>query len=250
MAMIQPQPIRQYSKAELRILVPFTLREYIDSEQKKLKRGSLEEVATRLGIKYKTVEYLWGKYRDSILNPEANLPLDFGRKKSPGRPLKVSLEELYERVKNVPFSERQNYRTLAIKVKVSRPVLQRAVKNGMLLRTTSSIKPLLTDVNKLARVAYCKSFVGPDNCFLAMLDRVDIDEKWFYITRSTQSYIIVPGETIPNRTCKHKSHIEKVMCLTAVACPRQNPSTGEWWDMVLYLQKIAQRTTKNRKKRN
>lgn len=183
-----------------------------------------------MDIKYKTVEYLWGKYRDSILNPEAHLPLDFGWKKSPSRTLKVSLEELYKRVKNLPLSERQNYLTLAIKVKVSRPVLQRTMKYGMLLRTTSAIKPLLTDENKSAWVAYYKSFVGADNCFLDMLDRVDIDEKRFYITRSTQSHIIIPGATIPNRTCKHKSHIEKVMCLTVVAHPRQNPSVGEWWD--------------------
>jgi hypothetical protein len=43
-----------------------------------------------------------------------------------------------------------------------------------------------------------------------MLERVDIDEKWFYMTEVATSYILVPGETPPHRTCKHKSHIEKV----------------------------------------
>ncbi len=102
---------------------------------------------------------------------------------------------------------------------MSKDVLQKAVKKGLLLKTTSAIKPLLTDANKAARVKYCRGFVGLDNCFMDLLDRVDIDEKWFYITRVNQSYIIVPGEEVPTRRCKHKSHIKKVMCLTAVTRP-------------------------------
>jgi hypothetical protein len=56
-----------------------------------------------------------------------------------------------------------------------------------------------------------------------MLERVDLDKKWFYMTEVATSYILVPGETPPRQTCKHKSHIKKVMCLTAVARPLQNP---------------------------
>ncbi len=92
------------------------LREYIDSELKRLRRGPIEDGAARLGIKYKTVEYYWGKYRDSILEPEAHLPLNFGRKKAPGRPMKVSLEELRQQVRAVPLSDQQNYCTLANKM--------------------------------------------------------------------------------------------------------------------------------------
>ena len=84
-----------------------------------------------------------------------------------------------------------------------------------------------------------------------MLDRVDIDEKWFYLTEVVTSYILVPGETPPHRTCKHKSHIEKVMCLTAIAWPRQNPHTGKWWDgkigTLFFTEQVpAKRTSKNR----
>ena len=56
-----------------------------------------------------------------------------------------------------------------------------------------------------------------------MLERVDLDKKWFYMTEVATSYILVPGETPPRQTCKHKSHIKKVTCLTAVARPLQNP---------------------------
>ena len=90
------------------------------------------------------------------------------------------------------------------------------------------IRPILTDKNKADRVVYCCSFVQ-DGQFVDMLERVDIDQKWFYMTEvATISYILVPGETPPRRTYKHKSHIEEVMCLTAVVRPRQNPMNGEW----------------------
>jgi hypothetical protein len=85
-----------------------------------------------------------------------------------------------------------------------------------------------------------------------MLDRVDFDKKWFYITTVNASYIIVPGEEPPTRRCKHKSHLIKVMCLTAMARPRENPDRpgkfwdgkiGQWWFVEKYF---AQRTTNNR----
>ena len=63
-----------------------------------------------------------------------------------------------------------------------------------------------------------------------MLDRVDIDEKWFYITRVKQRYFVAPGEKPPPRKCKHKKHLIKVMFLTAMARPRVDQQTGVWWD--------------------
>ena len=95
----------------------------------------------------------------------------------------------------------------------------------------------------MQRVSYCESFIESDGCFSDMLDRVDIDEKWWYITRVNTSYIIVEGEVAPDRKVAHKSHIIKVMCLTAMARPRQNPLTKEWWDGKIgtwfFIEKIA-----------
>ena len=94
------------------------------------------------------------------------------------------------------------------------------MKLGLLKSSKNSIKPILMPKNKLDRVNYCHSFV---------LDRVDIDEKWFYLSQKVTSFILVPGEVPPLRLCKHKNHIEKAMCLTAMACPHQDPVTGVWW---------------------
>ena len=118
--------------------------------------------------------------------------------------------ELYAKVKAVPFHFRKNnVWTLASKVGIPKSTIHDALKKGLLKHTRNTIRPILTDKNKADRVVYCCSFVQ-DGQFVDMLERVDIDEKWFYMTEVATSYILVPGETPPHRTCKHKSHIEKV----------------------------------------
>ena len=67
----------------------------------------------------------------------------------------------------------------------------------------------------------------------------------------TPCFTVIPGEEPPIRTCKHKSHLVKVMCLTATARPRKNPVNGEWWDGKVgtwfFVEKVAAaRTSKNR----
>ena len=141
-------------------------------------------------------------------------------------------------------------RTLASKVGIPKSRIHDALKKGLLEHTQNTIRPILTDKNKADRVVYCCSFVQ-DGQFVDMLERVDIDEKWFYMTEVATSYILVPGETPPHQACKHKSHIEKVMCLTAVARPRQSPMNGEWWDRKtgnwFFVEQVpAKRTSKNR----
>ena len=85
-----------------------------------------------------------------------------------------------------------------------------------------------------------------------MLNRVDIDidEKWFYLTQVNTKFILVPGEKPPHRVARHKSHIPKATCLTAVARPRQDPATGDWWDGIietwLFVEQVpAKKNSKN-----
>ena len=108
--------------------------------------------------------------------------------------------------------------------------------------------------NMATHLAYCMGFVKEDGCFSGMLDRVDIDKKWLYFSQHSAQCTVVPGEEAPHWTCKHsKSHIEKVMCLTAVARYRKNPDTGAWWDGKIgtwfYVEQVAaKRTSNNRPK--
>jgi hypothetical protein len=80
---------------------------------------------------------------------------------------------------------------------------------------------------------------------------MDIDGKWFYLTQINTRYILVPGEKLPHRAARHKNHIPKAMCLTAMACPRKDPVTGVWWDGKIgtwfFVHKVAaKRGSKNR----
>ena len=226
------------------------LRGFIDSSGTKLKNGALNATATALDAKPRTVAQLWRKHKKSILEPD-KYPLDVRRKSGSGRKRKCTVAEVQEKVKAVRFAHRRNFRTLAFKVGIPKSTLHRLLKQGHLQKTRNCVKPILTDANKAQRVAYCESFLGEDGCFNGMMERGDLDEKWWYITEEATHFIIVPGEEAPVRRVKHKSHIIKVMCLTCNFRPRQNPETGEWWDGKIgtwfYVNKVAaQRSSKNR----
>ncbi|KAF0683775.1 Aste57867_24159 [Aphanomyces stellatus] len=56
--------------------------------------------------------------------------------------------------------------------------------------------------------------------FDSMMDVIHLDEKWFYLTKTTRKFYLVPGEKEPDRKCKSKR---------AVARPRYVDDTGIWW---------------------
>jgi hypothetical protein len=217
---------------DIRMKVVLSLAKHINWRTKKLKRKAYVRIA-------KEFEHIWGvtllcgyhwrKHKQDILDT-----VNRDRVKSlqtlpgSGRHPKISVVELYAKVKAVPFHFCKNVRTMASKVGIPKSTIHYTLKKGLLKHTRNTIRPILTDKNKADRVVYCCSFVQ-DGQFVVvdMLERVDIDEKWFYMTEVAPNYILAPGETPPHRTCKHKSHIEKVMCLTAVARPQQNPMNRE-----------------------
>ncbi|KAF0685537.1 hypothetical protein As57867_022523, partial [Aphanomyces stellatus] len=90
---------------------------------------------------------------------------------------------------------------------------------------SKSIRPMLTDANKDAASMVCQ-----DMAMNSMLDCVHLDEKWFYITRETRKFYLIPGEKGPDQKCKSKRYITKVMFLSAVSRPRYVDETNLWWD--------------------
>ena len=63
-----------------------------------------------------------------------------------------------------------------------------------------------------------------------MEDLIHIDEKWFYLTKDGQSFIIVVDEEEPYRHVQHKSFLTKIMFLCAVARPRYDTRRIAWFD--------------------
>jgi len=84
-----------------------------------------------------------------------------------------------------------------------------------------------------------------------MFGEIHIDEKWFYLSRDGECYLLAEGEELPHCTCKHKSHITKVMFLCAQARPRWDHHTNSMWDGKIGIWPVgrwepAQRSSRNR----
>ncbi|KAI3708174.1 hypothetical protein L2E82_37296 [Cichorium intybus] len=135
-------------------------------------------------------------------------------------------------VLDIPLRRRTNIRSLANCLNVSKSTLHRRIKKGALRPHTNAIKPNLTNENKRARLEFCLSNVSRSlsnqiPTFHDMFNVVHIDEKWFYMSKPSRRYYLLPGEDEPLRTCQSKKFITKVMFLAAVARPRFNASGDE-----------------------
>lgn len=90
------------------------------------------------------------------------------------------------------------------------------------------IKPTLTPLQRVNRLKYVLKQVDrahglnrPNHLYKDFYDTVMVDESWFYMKRVNNKVWLIDGTVVPNApTCQHKSHIEKVMFLVAVARPR------------------------------
>ena len=227
------------------------LRGFIHDNGKKLKKGTFDAAEETGLCKKSFAAMMWRKNKDAILNPQLH-KLDVSRKSGSGKTRKFTVAQVQQMVRGVRFRYRKTIRTLACQISIPRVTLHRLLKQGHLKKTRNCVKPILTDANKQQRTTYCESMMDPDdNCFNDLMERGDLDEKWWMLTEESARFIIVPGEEAPVRRVKHKSHITKVMCLSLNFRPRQNPATGEWWDgkvgtwfFVDYV--AAQRSSRNR----
>ena len=97
---------------------------------------------------------------------------------------------------------------------------------------TSSLKPTLTEENKMSRMELALSFIKKNNTskFKNMEDLIHIDKKWFYLMKDGQHFIIAADEEEPYRHVQHKLFLIKIMFLCAVARPRYNTNKNAWFD--------------------
>ncbi|RHY17126.1 hypothetical protein DYB32_010568, partial [Aphanomyces invadans] len=138
--------------------------------------------------------------------------------------------DLAKRIQAIPQSRRYCFRTTASALGLPTSTLHRYFKRGVLAKYSSSLKPALTDSNKICRLNWALKKVmdvDGEKYFDPMYDTVHVDEKWFFMTRLQTKVIGAPGERIKQRTCKSKRHLLKVMFLSAVARPRWDESKQE-----------------------
>ena len=75
--------------------------------------------------------------------------------------------------------------------------------------------------NQEERYKFCRRFVNDSFQFCDMMDRVHIDEKWFYVDTDKKAYYLTKGEESPHRVTKSKRFIPKLMFMAAVASKPQ-----------------------------
>ncbi|GJN31208.1 hypothetical protein PR202_gb19574 [Eleusine coracana subsp. coracana] len=137
------------------------------------------------------------------------------------KPVQINLEAL----RNIDLKDRMTIEDVAKHLGCCVSTVQKYLKQGLIRRHSNSIKPFLTDANKKARLQFCVDMLDPDSLpddprFQDLFDHIYIDEKWFFLTRRSENYYLLPDEDEPNRTCKSKNYIPRIMFLCVSARPR------------------------------
>ena len=148
--------------------------------------GSLTIAADQIGVSHSTISRLW---RQACGAREQSLIITLeitSRNKSLTNCLKYSHAEFCQDLKEIPMHRRKTYRSTAKSMGVTMSTVQQMLLHRDVCRVhTSSLKPTLTEENKMSRMELALSFVDKNNTskFENMKDLIHIDEKWFYLTK-------------------------------------------------------------------
>jgi len=152
-------------------------------------RGIFSEIAQMVGVHWSTVMRLWNDYgldaSQAISIPAINFLQrgDRGRKCVffPGK-------SLVEHIRSIPVSQCRTVEDLAVSLEISNDMMHHLVKEGGVCKHSSTLKPSLTEENKLLRIAWCYDHIDCNTGhYCEMLDIVHVDEKWFNLTELTKA---------------------------------------------------------------
>jgi len=125
-------------------------------------------------------------------------------------------DELKAAVKAISSSKRRKVRHLASALDLPTTTVHRLIKEFKVFkRFRLALSPKLTTGNKHLRVMHCLEKIDPTTRnrrttpmrFVNMFNETHVDEKWFFICRDGESYVLVSDEEEPPvRYVKHKSH--------------------------------------------
>ncbi|XP_013608030.1 PREDICTED: uncharacterized protein LOC106314747 isoform X1 [Brassica oleracea var. oleracea] len=196
----------------------------------KLANSVTRDVSLQFSVSIATVQRIW-KQAKAIAN-SGRVNVSHRRTGNCGRK-RITIEPT--QVAGVPLCRRTTLRSMSMALSVSLTTLFRRKKEGFIRRHTNSIKPLLKEANIRGRLQFCISMLDKDSLphepkFVDMYNIVHIDEKWFYMTKKTEKYYLLPIEEEPHRTCQSKNYIGKVMFLAAMARPRFDEEGNEVFD--------------------
>ncbi|XP_042018944.1 uncharacterized protein LOC121766756 [Salvia splendens] len=221
-------------------------------QAKALPHGSFQEAANRFKVHRITVSRLWGIAKQQMSDGQSVIMRGraSGYKKKTG---KVHFDD--EKFKQLSFLERSCYRKLACKMGVSKTTFGRWAKSHLIRPHTNAIKPALTEANKISRMRWCLTHIQPaldegKLLYHAMHNTVHIDEKWFYMTKASDRYYLLPDEGEPYRSCKSKRFITKVMFMCAVSRPQFGTDGQTIFDGKIGIFPFTEQVPAKRKSKN
>ncbi|ETW03977.1 hypothetical protein H310_04385 [Aphanomyces invadans] len=208
----------------------------------KLPRGTIKAIAARFDLNRGTIRTVWTRYKNGV-----------SMSRKPGRVgprTRYTAEEITTLIKDVPLQQRSTLRDLSEATGISTFTLSRALKNGVVHRRSSRLKPLLTEYNKRERIAFCAGHVEltRDAAQEYMAGVAEggspIGGPGGSLSDPLFGAYLVDGENMEYRACKSKRFIAKVMSLCAVARPRDG------FDGKIGLWSFVKRTPALRRSRN
>lgn len=215
---IPRRPKKEFSNEERNAILQFLLQK---TAKGKLLRGAIQFAAREFNFNRMTISRIWKRAQGCYAAGKRCANVDSLKKKNCGRKKKDYSQNLIK-MRDVPLNKRSTIRSLAYQINIPKSTLFRIFKSGeSIKRVSSTVKPFLTDENKIERLEFCLSKLSCiTGHFEDFYDYIHIDEKWFYLTQLKRSYYLCLDEEAPHRTCKSKRYITKVMFLAAVARPR------------------------------
>ncbi|ETV89806.1 hypothetical protein H310_15357 [Aphanomyces invadans] len=96
-----------------------------------------------------------------------------------------------EKILRVPLAQRTTLRSISEHTGISRGSLHSYLKMGLFRSHSNAIRPKLTEAKKYSRMKFAFDFVRASMEFDDMMHYVHLDEKWFYLTKTTRRYYLV-----------------------------------------------------------
>ncbi|KAK8498271.1 hypothetical protein V6N12_073898 [Hibiscus sabdariffa] len=147
------QPNKQLSKEQRQALFETLLKQ---SNNGKLPKGSISQIAAMFLVSTKTVGRLWNQVKRFV---EQGIVVDVGslynRRTSTKRRILLNMD----RILDIPLHRRTNIRSMAKALDMSKSTLHHRIKEGLIKPHTNAIKPYLSDANKRARLQFCLSML-------------------------------------------------------------------------------------------
>ena len=172
----------------------------------RLKRGSIMAIPKRFNVACSTIHILWKCVELMHAMGITNYAELLSRKNSRRVP-KYLPEFIEEGIKSVLLRKRCTQQKLAKLMGMSKTTGHHWIVALTLCVHSNSLKPSLTEENRLARFEMAMDSRNPDDLtkYQDMHDQIHVDEKWFFFTKEKERYLL------------HQYENPKALCQTQIA---------------------------------